>query len=63
MKNRLLEFECSGINAEGIFLLEYTGYGQDVSPEYRDLPMVGIDMLDQNHQRREHIYIDLHCMH
>lgn len=32
--NKLLEFECSGINAEGIFLLEHTGYGQDVSPEF-----------------------------
>ena len=34
MENKLLEFECSGINAQGKFCLEYTGYGKNISPEF-----------------------------
>lgn len=34
MKNDLLEFECSGIDEQGNFLIKYTGYGEDVSPEF-----------------------------
>lgn len=34
MGSKLLEFECSGIDEQGKFLLEYTGYGQDISPEF-----------------------------
>ena len=34
MENKMLEFECSGINAQGEFLVEYTGYGQNISPEF-----------------------------
>lgn len=30
----MLKFKCSGIDAQGQFLLEYTGYGQDISPEF-----------------------------
>ncbi len=34
MGNNILEFECSGIDSQGDFNVEYTGYGQDVSPEF-----------------------------
>lgn len=34
MGNDMLKFKCSGIDAQGQFLLEYTGYGQDISPEF-----------------------------
>lgn len=34
MKNDLLEFECNGIDARGNFLIKYTGYGEDISPEF-----------------------------
>ena len=34
MENSLLQFECSGIDAQGNFRLEYTGYGQNISPEF-----------------------------
>lgn len=34
MKNDLLEFECSGIDEQGRFIIKYTGYGEDVSPEF-----------------------------
>lgn len=34
MKNDLLEFKCNGIDARGNFLIKYTGYGEDVSPEF-----------------------------
>lgn len=34
MKNDLLEFECSGIDEQGNFLIKYTGYGEDISPEF-----------------------------
>jgi Raf kinase inhibitor-like YbhB/YbcL family protein len=34
LENKLLEFECSGIDAQGKFCLEYTGYGKNISPEF-----------------------------
>ncbi|MBR4082671.1 MAG: YbhB/YbcL family Raf kinase inhibitor-like protein [Lachnospiraceae bacterium] len=34
MGNKELEFECSGIDEQGKILLEYTGYGRDISPEF-----------------------------
>jgi len=34
MKNDLLEFECGGIDVYGNFLIKYTGYGEDISPEF-----------------------------
>ena len=34
MENKLLEFECSGIDEQGKFCLEYTGYGKNISPEF-----------------------------
>jgi len=34
LDNNLLKFECGGINVQGIFLLEYTGYGKNISPEF-----------------------------
>ncbi|MBE6754194.1 MAG: YbhB/YbcL family Raf kinase inhibitor-like protein [Ruminococcaceae bacterium] len=34
MGNEILEFECSAIDAQGSFLPEYTGYGQDISPRF-----------------------------
>ena len=34
MENKLLKFECGGIDAQGKFRLEYTGYGKNISPEF-----------------------------
>ncbi len=34
MNNRILEFECRGIDFRGNFIIEHTGYGQDISPEF-----------------------------
>ena len=34
MENDLLEFECNGIDEQGNFLIKYTGYGEDISPEF-----------------------------
>ena len=34
MNNRILEFECRGIDFRGNFIIEHTGYGLDVSPEF-----------------------------
>lgn len=34
MENKILKFECDGIDAQGKFCLEYTGYGQNISPEF-----------------------------
>ncbi len=34
MKNNLLEFECGGIDSQGNFNVEYTGYGQNISPQF-----------------------------
>jgi len=30
----ILKFKCSGIDEQGIFFLEYTGYGKNISPEF-----------------------------
>lgn len=35
MKNNLLEFECGGIDFQGNFTIEHTGYAQDISPEFK----------------------------
>ena len=34
LENKLLKFECGGIDAQGKFRLEYTGYGKNISPEF-----------------------------
>ena len=34
LENKLLKFECGGIDAQGQFLIEHTGYGLDISPEF-----------------------------
>ena len=34
MNNTVLEFECVGMDNGGIFPIEYTGRGQDISPEF-----------------------------
>lgn len=34
MGDDILKFKCSGIDAQGKILLEYTGYGNDISPEF-----------------------------
>lgn len=34
MENKILKFECDGIDAQGKYNLEYTGYGQNISPEF-----------------------------
>ena len=34
MDNNTLEFYCIGIENGGKFPIEYTGYGQDISPEF-----------------------------
>jgi len=34
LENRRLEFTCDGIDAQGKFYLECTGYGQNISPEF-----------------------------
>jgi len=34
LENKLLEFACSGIDEQGKFLIEHTGYGQDISPQF-----------------------------
>lgn len=34
MENNILEFECSAIDQQGKFRLPYTGYGQDISPQF-----------------------------
>ena len=30
----MLKFKCNGIDAQGQFLIEHTGYGLDISPEF-----------------------------
>ena len=34
MNNSVLEFECIGMDNGGKFPIEYTGRGQDISPEF-----------------------------
>lgn len=34
MGNDMLKFKCNGIDAQGQFLIEHTGYGLDISPEF-----------------------------
>lgn len=34
MDNKLLQFECSAIDAQGCFRPDHTGYGQDISPAF-----------------------------
>ena len=34
MGKNILKFKCSAIDARGKFLPDYTGYGQDISPEF-----------------------------
>ena len=34
MENNILEFECGAIDQQGKFCLPYTGYGQDISPQF-----------------------------
>ncbi len=34
MHNAVLEFECSGMDSGNRFSIEYTGRGQDISPEF-----------------------------
>ncbi len=34
MGDNLLKFECLGIDAQGKFELQYTGYGPNISPEF-----------------------------
>ena len=34
MGNDILKFKCSGIDVQGKFILEYTGYGPNISPEF-----------------------------
>ena len=55
MDNRILEFECGAIDAQGGFLPEYTGYGQDISPEFvirnlsPDAKTIAITLEDMSH--------------
>jgi len=34
LENDMLKFKCNGIDAQGQFLIEHTGYGLDISPEF-----------------------------
>ncbi len=34
MNNTVLEFECIGMDGGSKFPIEYTGRGQDISPEF-----------------------------
>ena len=34
MMDNILNFKCSAIDNQGKFLPEYTGYGEDISPEF-----------------------------
>ncbi len=34
LEKDILKFKCSGIDAQGKILLEYSGYGKDISPEF-----------------------------
>ena len=34
MNNTVLEFECIGVDGGSKFPIEYTGRGQDISPEF-----------------------------
>lgn len=55
MDNKLLNFECAGIDAQGKFILEYTGYSQNISPEFvienlsPDAKTIAITLEDLNH--------------
>lgn len=55
MKNDLLEFECNGIDKRGDFLIKYTGYGEDISPEFfiknlsPDVKTIAITLEDLDH--------------
>lgn len=55
MDNNLLNFECAGIDAQGKFILEYTGYSQNISPEFvienlsPDAKTIAITLEDLNH--------------
>ena len=55
MKNDLLEFECSGIDEQGNFITKYTGYGEDISPEFiiknlsPDVKTIAITLEDLDH--------------
>ena len=34
MEKNILKFECGGIDGQGKILLEYSGYGKNISPEF-----------------------------
>lgn len=56
--NKVLLFKCSGIDAQGNFLPAYTGYGQNISPEFvienlsHDAKTIAITLEDMSHPIR-----------
>ena len=47
MNHTVLEFECVGMDNGGKFPIEYTGRGQDISPEF----VIKCDLLEYMSQR------------
>ena len=53
--NNTLEFTCAGITDEGRFIIDHTGRGQNISPEFvinnlsKDAKTIAITLEDLNH--------------
>ncbi len=59
MHNAVLEFECSGMDSGNRFSIEYTGRGQDISPEFviknlsPDAKTLAVTLEDLSHPIRD----------
>ena len=58
MDKQTLDFECSGIDEQGKFRLDNTGYGKDVSPRFvihnlsPDAKTIAITLEDLDHPKK-----------